>query len=256
LAWNEPNGTYSPLGINTEAALENGRFVLSGTKLFVPDANVANTILCAVRTDRSRKNEEEGISLFIIDGKPSGLSVELLNTLAGDKQCEVVLDEVTVFKEALLGELDQGWRYLKEVLKKAAVVKAAEMSGGAQRVLEMTVNHAKNRVQFDRPIGSFQAVQHQCADMFTFVDSCTFMTYQAAWRITKGLPFGKEVSMCKAWVSDCYRKLVSLAHQIMGGTGFMEETDLQLYFKNAKTAELAFGDANFHREMVARELGL
>ncbi|MBW1803107.1 MAG: acyl-CoA dehydrogenase, partial [Deltaproteobacteria bacterium] len=119
-----------------------------------------------------------------------------------------------------------------------------------------TVDHAKKRFQFGRPIGSFQAVQHHCADILTYVDTCTFMSYQAAWLISEGMPFDQEAYMSKAWTSDSYRKLVALGHQVMGGTGFMEETDLQLYFKHAKAAELAFGDASFHREMVAKELGL
>ena len=153
--------------------------------------------------------------------------------------------------------MDGGWPVLKKVLQKAAVAKCAEMSGGAQKVLEMVVDHAKKRIQFDHPIGSFQAVQHHCADILTCVDTSMFMTFQAGWRIARGMPFEKEAaSMSKAWVSDSYRKLLALGHQVMGGTGFMEEHDLQLYFRRAKAAELAFGDADFHRELVAQEMGL
>lgn len=130
------------------------------------------------------------------------------------------------------------------------------MSGGARRVVEMTVTYVKDRVQFGRPVGAFQAIQHHCADMLTYADTIEFMTYQAAWKISEGLPFDKDASMCKAWVSDSYRSLVALGHQCIGGMGFMEEFDLQLYFKRAKAAELAFGDADFHRELVAQEMGL
>jgi len=256
LAWTETNGTYSPKGISARADLKNDYYILSGTKLFVPDAHVADSILCAARTEDTQENSEEGISLFIVDGRSSGLDVEVLSTMAGDKQCEVTFDRVQVPRENLLGELNQGWRVLRKVLQKAAVAKCAEMSGGAQKVLEMTVDYAKKREQFGRPIGSFQAIQHHCADALTYVDTSILMTYQACWRISNGLPFEKETSMCKAWVSDSYRQLVALGHQVMGGTGFMEETDLQLYFKRAKTAELAFGDADFHRELVAQEMGL
>ncbi|MGD2126372.1 MAG: acyl-CoA dehydrogenase [Desulfobacteraceae bacterium] len=157
-------------------------------------------------------------------------------------------------REDLLGEYNQGWPFLKSVFKKAAVGKCAEMCGGAQRVLEMVVEYAKRRVQFNQPIGGFQAIQHYCADILTYVETSTFMAYQAAWRISEGLPCEKEASMSKAWVSDSYRRLVKTAHQVMGGTGFMEETDLQLYFKHAKTAELAFGDADYHRELLAQQL--
>jgi alkylation response protein AidB-like acyl-CoA dehydrogenase len=130
------------------------------------------------------------------------------------------------------------------------------MVGGAKRVMELVVPYAKERSQFGRPIGAFQAVQHHCADMITYAETMAFMTFQAAWRISAGLPFEMEAAMCKAWASDGYRKLTALAHQVVGGVGFMEEHDLQLFFKQAKASELAFGDAEFHRELVAAEMGL
>ena len=156
----------------------------------------------------------------------------------------------------MLGEPGKGWETLNKVLLKAAVAKCAEMSGGAKRVLEMVVEYAKMRHQFGRPIGSFQAIQHHCADMLTFVDTSVYMTSMASWKINEGLPYEKEASMVKSWVSESYKKLVSIGHQVMGGVGFMEEFDLQLYFKQAKACELAYGDSDFHRELVAVEMGL
>ena len=156
----------------------------------------------------------------------------------------------------MLGKLDRGWPYIENILQKAAVAKCAEMVGGAQQVLEMTVQYAKDRVQFDRPIGSFQAVQHFCANMAIDVDSCRFITYQAAWKISNGLPSDKDVAMTKAWVSDTFRKLTFTAHQIHGGVGYTEDHDLHLYTKRAKSWELAFGDADFYREVVAIKMGL
>jgi alkylation response protein AidB-like acyl-CoA dehydrogenase len=138
----------------------------------------------------------------------------------------------------------------------SAVAKCAEMIGGAQRAMDMAIPYVKGREQFGRPVGAFQAVQHHCANMLTYADTIKFMTYQAAWRISEGLAFEKEASMCKAWGSESYRKLVALAHQVIGGMGFMEEYDLQLYFKQAKAAEQILGDADFHRELVAQEIGL
>lgn len=256
LAWNEIDGTYTPEGLSFRAELKGDHYVLSGTKLFVPDAHAADTIICAARTEKPGKDSEWGVSLFLVDGKSSGVAAHLLKTIAGDKQCEVTCNNVLVPKENLLGDLNQGWRVLKKVLKKAAVAKCAEMCGGAQRVLGMVIPYSKEREQFGRPIGSFQAIQHHCVNLLTYVDTSKFMTYQAAWRISQGLPFEKEASMCKAWVSDSYRRSVALGHQVMGGIGFMEEHDLQLYFKRAKAAELAFGDADFHRKIVAQQMGL
>jgi len=252
LAWLEEDGTYSPEGIRLAAKLQDDNYILSGTKLFVPDAHVADTIVCAARTGE----ETEGISLFLIDAESPGISITVLDTLAGDKQCEVVFDGVSVPMANMLGEIGKGWPVLEKVLLMSAVAKSAEMIGAAEKVLEMAVTYVKDRTQFGRPVGAFQAVQHHCANMLTYADTNKFMTYEAAWRIASGLPFEKQASMCKAWVGESHRKLVALGHQVIGGIGFMEEHDLHLYFKRAKAAEQMFGDADFHRELVAREMGL
>ncbi len=252
LAWVEEGGLYSPEGIKLAAQSKDDHYVLSGTKLFVPYAHVADTIITAARTG----DGAEDLTLFLVDAKSPGISVELLDTIAADKQCEVVFDKVKVPEDNLLGEVDKAWPILNRVLLMSAVAKSAEMAGGGRRVMELVVPYTKERKQFGRPVAASQAVQHHCADMLTYADTIEFMTHQAAWRIGAGLPFEKEASMCKAWVSDSYRKLAALGHQVIGGVGFMEEHDLQLYFKRAKAAELMFGDAAYHREMVAREMGL
>lgn len=252
LALTEKGGTYSLGGISTKAEWRDGHYVLSGAKLFVPDAHVSDTLICAARTGDSQGE----LGLFLVDGKSQGVAVQGLRTMSGDKQCEVIFDQVRVPKENVLGGPHQGALRLKKILGQAAVAKCAEMSGGAQKVIEFVVAHVKERVQFGRPVGSFQAIQHHCANILTYLESSRLMTYQAAWRIAQGLPYEREASMCKAWVSDSYRRLVALAHQVMGGMGFMEEHDLHLYFRQAKAAELAYGDADFHREKVAQVMGL
>jgi 3-oxocholest-4-en-26-oyl-CoA dehydrogenase beta subunit len=251
LAWLEQEGLYTPEAIQLRAEKKNG-YRLSGTKLFVPDALGADYVICAARTGEKVTD----ISLFLVEAGSTGLGLTPLETLAGDKLCALIFDEVSVSEGNLLGHLNAGWPVLKKVLLMAAVAKCAEMNGGARRVLEMTVAYVKDRVQFGKPVGAFQAVQHHCSNMLTFAETLQFLTDQAAWRISAGLPFEKEASMCKAWASDSYRKLVALAHQCIGGLGFMEEFDLQLYFKQAKAAEQMFGDADFHREWLAREMGL
>ena len=256
LAWNETSGTYRAEGISLKAERRNGHFLLSGTKLFVPYAQVADTIICAVRTNDPIPDPEKGISLLLVDSRAQGISVQDLDTIADDKQCEVIFDQVRVPFENVLGVPDQGWPVLKSVLLKAAVAKCAEMSGGAQRVIEFVVPHVKERVQFGQPVGSFQAVQHHCANILTYVDTIKYIADQTAWKISQGIPHTMAASMCKAWVSDSYRRLVALAHQVMGGIGFMEEHDLQLYFRQAKASELAYGDADFHRKLVARNMSL
>ena len=249
LALTEPSGGYSADKVTVEAIADGNNYVISGTKLFVPDAHVADYIICVAKTT-------SGVTLFLVDSKSPGISCTLLKTIAGDKQCEVVFDKVKVPKGNILGKEGQGDIQLQEILRKAAVAKCAEMVGSAQQVLEMTVDYVKDRKQFGVPVGSFQAVQHHCANMMTAIDTSRFITYQAAWKISEGLPHAKDAAMAKAWVSDAYKQVTKLGHQSMGGVSLMEDHDMPLYSKRAKAAELALGDADFHREALAQELGL
>jgi alkylation response protein AidB-like acyl-CoA dehydrogenase len=145
---------------------------------------------------------------------------------------------------------------VKEIMEWAALAKSAEMVGGNQQVMEMTVNYAKERIQFDRPIGSFQIIQHYLADMSIDVDSSRVSLYKAAWMLSEGLPCTNEISVIKGWISEAYRRVATRAHQIHAAIGFTKEHDLELYFRRAKAGELFFGDADFHREVVAKQLGL
>jgi len=255
LALTEPSATWDAAGITAKAVPEGDDFVISGTKLFISDAHIADYLLCVARTKESG-DKEEGVALFLVDTKSPGISCTPLKTIASDRQFEVVFDKVRVPRKNMLGELDRGWAVIKEMLPKATLAQCALMVGGAQQVLEMTVNYAKERVQFGRPIGSFQAIQHKCADMATDVDGCRFITYQAAWKLSEGLPCALEVSMAKAWVSEAYRRTCVEGHQIHGGIGFIKDHDMQLYYRRAKASELMFGDADYHRELVAQQIGL
>ncbi len=255
LALTEPSARYDAASISVRAVAEKDEYVIDGIKLFVPDVHVADYLLCVTRTKEGAA-PEDGITLFLVDARSPGITCTLLKTIAGDKQCEVVFDKVRVPKKNILGELDRGWPVVEKTLEQAAVAKCAEMVGGAQQVLEMTVAYAKERVQFDRAIGSFQAIQHYCANMATDVDGMRFITYEAAWKISEGLPVAMEAAMAKAWASDAYRRITALGHQIHGGIGFTKDHDMQLYFRRAKAAEVTFGDGDFHREAVAQQLGL
>ena len=255
LALAEQDAQYAPGSINVRAITNGNGYVLSGTKLFVTDAGVADYIVCVART-RDSADGEQGLSLFLIDGKSQSITCTSLQTIGGDKQYEVVFDKVVVPPQGLLGDLHHGWNYAKNVLQKAAVAKCAEMVGGAQQVLEMTISYAKERVQFERPIGSFQAIQHHCANIVTDLDGARLVTYQAAWMLSRGMTCAKEIAMAKAWVSDAYRRITALGQQVHAGAGFIIDHDMSLYFGRAKAAEVAFGDADFHRELVAQELGL
>lgn len=254
LALAEQVAQYNPGSISVGAIAKKNDYVVSGTKLFVSDANVANYIICVAKTKDG--NKEQGISLFLVDGKSEGIICTPLQTIAGDKQYEVAFNQVKVPSNRLLGKLHEGWSHIEKVLQMAAVAKCAEMIGGAKQVLEMTISYAKERVQFEHHIGSFQAIQHHCANMVIGLDGARLITYQAAWMFSQGLSCTREVSMAKAWVSDAYRRITTLGHQVHAGVGFIVDHDMPLYFRRAKGAEVAFGDADFHREVVAQELGL
>jgi alkylation response protein AidB-like acyl-CoA dehydrogenase len=255
LALTEPSASYDAVSVKTKAVARNGGYVIKGTKLFVINANVANYILCVART-KETKNPEDGITIFLVDAGSPGLECTLLKTLARDKQCEVVFDNVTVSEKSIVGKRDEGWPIVKDILQKAAVAKCAEMVGGAQAALDMTVNYAKERVQFGRPIGSFQAIQHYCANMAMDVGGSRFVTYKAAWKVSEGLPAALDAAIAKAWVSEAYGRVALSAHQIFGAIGFTMDHDIHLYYRQAKAAEMIFGGGDFHRAVVARELGL
>ncbi|MDY6907661.1 MAG: acyl-CoA dehydrogenase family protein, partial [Chloroflexota bacterium] len=254
LALTEPSAKYEASAIAVSAKAQGDDYVIDGTKLFVENAHIADYLIVAART-KEGGNAEDGISLFLVDAKSPGISTTVLKTMAGDKQCEVIFDKVKVPKKNLLGGLDKGWPVMEKMLEKATVGLCAQMVGGAQMALEMSVTYAKERVQFGRPIGSFQAIQHYCANMVTDVDGSKFVTYEAAWKLSEGLDASMEVSMAKAWTSEAYRRVTLLGHQIHGGIGFCIDHDMPLYFKRAKAAEPTFGDPDWHREKVAQELG-
>jgi alkylation response protein AidB-like acyl-CoA dehydrogenase len=253
LALNEPRAQWDAGSIETVASLKQGNFFISGTKLFVADANAAKMLIVAAKTGEP-SSSNEGITLFLVDTKSQGLTIDRLKTIASDRKYKVVLDKVKVGKESVIGDVNEGWPLVKRVMERAAVAKCAEMVGGAQQVLNMTIQYAKDRVQFGKPIGSFQAIQQHCANMAIDVDASRFLTYEAAWTISEGLACSMEASIAKAWVSDAYKRVMRLAHQIHGAIGYTMEHDLQLYFKGAEAGALDWGDSNFHRCLIARSL--
>jgi len=255
LALTESSASYSADGIEVEATADKDTYILNGTKLFVPDANVADYMLVVARTDKKAK-AEDGITIFIVDNKSPGISCTVLKTIANDKLCEVVFNQVSVPKENILGQLNQGWGEVKKIIERAAVGKCCEMVGCIQQALDITVDYAKERKQFGRPIGSFQVIQHYCADMITDVEGTRLSAYQTAWLVSKGLPCTQEVAIAKAWADEACQRVMALAHQIHGAIGVTIDHDLQYYTRRAKAAEVTFGDASFYREVVAQEMGL
>jgi alkylation response protein AidB-like acyl-CoA dehydrogenase len=255
LALTEPSASYEPAGISVRAEARPGGYAINGTKLFVLNAHTADAFLVAART-RDNSGAANGISLLLVPADAAGIETVALSTIASDRQFEVTFTNVEVGADALVGARDQAWPIIKKTIDHALVAKCAEMVGIAQVAFDMSVDYAKNRVQFGRPIGTFQAIKHKCSDMVIEVDGSRFITLRAAWALAQGLEATREVSMAKAWTSEACRRVCAQAHQIHGGIGFTKEYDLQLYFRRAKNGEVVYGDADVHRDIVAQEIGL
>lgn len=226
----------------------SGSWRLDGTKMYVLDGHTADLLVVAARTG-------SGVSLFLVEADAAGLTRTPLSTMDQTrKQAKLTFDGV---EAALLGAEGEGWPVLEKVLDLAAVALAAEQVGGAQMCLDMAVEYAKVRVQFGRPIGSFQAIKHKCADMLLQVESAKSAAYYAGWcaaEMNDELP--QVASMAKSYCSEAYFHAAAENIQIHGGIGFTWEHPAHLYFKRAKSSELLFGDPTYHRELLAQRIGI
>ena len=251
LAYHESNATHDLSGVQLNAQLQDDTYHLSGTKAFVPYAHVADYLLVVART---AEGDENGITLFIVDGKDSGLSTEIISTAAHDKQCEVTFDQVSVPKNMVLGEVGKGQEIVKFIFQQGAALKSAEMLGGVEAVLEMTNAYAKERVQFDQPIGSFQAIQHKMADLLIEIEGLRYMVHETCWAISNGSASDFLISATKTKANEVYQRTCIECMKIHGAVGFTEELDLGLYHLRSKASEHTMGDSPFHREIIAKEL--
>ena len=248
VAFTEPSGKWDEAGITMQASGSGSDWTLTGTKMFVLDGHTANLVIVAARTPG-------GVSLFTVAGDAAGLTRTPLSTM--DQTRKQAKLEFSNTPATLLGAEGKGWDVLNTVLDLAAVGLAAEQVGGAQKVLEMAVEYAKVRVQFGRPIGSFQAIKHKCADMLLEVESAKSAAYYGMWcaaEMNDELP--SVASLAKAYCSEAYFHATAENIQIHGGIGFTWEHPAHLYFKRAKSSELLFGDPTYHRELLAQRIGI
>lgn len=248
LAFTEESGRWNEDGITVEATDDGGQWRISGTKMYVLDGHTADLVIVAART-------ANGVSLFHCPGDADGLTRTPLATMDQTrKQARLEFDNTPV---SLIGAEGDGWPVLERVLDLAAVALAAEQVGGAQMCLDTAVQYAKDRVQFGRPIGSFQAIKHKCADMLLEVESAKSAAYYAGWcaaELNDELP--SVASLAKAYCSEAYFHAAAENIQIHGGIGFTWEHPAHLYFKRAKSSELLFGDPTYHRELLAQRIGI
>ena len=255
VALTEPNARYDAAGVETKAVAQGDSFVINGTKLFVENAHIADYMICVTRTTEGT-TPEEGITLFLVDAKSQGIKCEVIPTMADDKLCEVVFENVSVPRSSMLGELDNGWPIVARTLEQATMAKCAEMVGGAEAALDMTLDYVKERVQYKKPIGSFQVIQHYCANMWTSVATSRNILYKTAWKVGEGLPATGDVAAAKGWINEAYKFVTERAVQCHGAIGLTRDHDIGLYYRRAKAGEVVFGDTNFQKEIVAQQMGL
>lgn len=244
--------SYEPRFVAARAERSADGFILSGSKMFVPYADVADHLLVLVRTEGAI-GDEDGCSLMLVDRSSPGIRITRLETIAPDRQFQVDFERVVVAGDAVL-DGGAALRLLSDVHRQCTALTCAEMLGGAEHQLEVTAEYVKQRVQFDRPLGSFQAVHHHLADMFTLVQASRWTTYQAIDRLHRNRPAGREVAIAKAISSDACQRVAGLAQQLHGGVGVDMANDLQFYFRRAKAMELRFGPAPVHLKRLAEHL--
>jgi alkylation response protein AidB-like acyl-CoA dehydrogenase len=248
LAITEDSGRWDLDGITTRATKKDGSWVLDGHKSFVIDGHTAGLVVVAARTDA-------GLSLFAVESDASGLTRTPLATM--DQTRKQARLEFSSTPATLIGRDGDAGSGLEKTLQLAAVALAAEQVGGAQRVLDNAVDYAKNRMQFGRPIGSFQAIKHKCADMLLEVESAKSAAYYGAWAAaTDDDELALAASLAKSYCSEAYFHCAAENIQIHGGIGFTWEHHAHLYFKRAKSSELLLGDPAYHRELLAQRLGI
>ena len=251
----ESSGKHKASEVTLRAVSSGEEYLLEGHKIFVADAHVADYILVAARSGDGER-PEDGVTLFMVDARGPNVRMEPIPTIGGDRQFKVTFDGVAVPEDNILGKVGEGWDTVDFIFQRAAVLKSAEMSGACQAVLDMTSGYAKERIQFDRPIGSFQAIQHKLADMLIEVEAVQYLLYQAAWGISVGSPSPWHISAAKAKANEAYQLICIEAIAAHGAIGYTMDHDVGLYYRRVKAAQFTAGDTDLHREVIAAGLGL
>ena len=260
LAYTGTNGQWSAEAVQAAACKDGDNYVLNGTLRYVPDGHTAGLLIIAARSEGTVA--EQGISLFAVPAQTAGIQRSWLPTMDQTRrQAEILLTDVSVPATALMGEAGNAWRQLETIIQLATVAVAAEQMGGAQQVLDITVDYTKERVQFGRPVAGFQAVKHKAADMMLKTEVSRSAVYYAACvaeEAMRGGPLAADLaeaaSVAKSWCSDAYFENAGDAIQLHGGVGFTWEYDVHLFFKRAKSSDIFLGNGAWHREKIAQLL--
>ena len=246
-AWLEPGNGYSPKGVQVTARADGDGFVLDGSKMHVRFAAAAERLVVLVRTG----DGAEDVDLFLVDPTAAGVTLDQRMTISSDTQYRVDLDGVQVASSDRVGAAGTGWTTWSKVMEDAMVLAAAQANGGNDHALEITVQYSKDREQFDKPLGAFQALAHDMADARTVLDGSKILTYEAAWAHSTGHSLARLAPMAKLTACNGFRDTTAMAQQIFGGVGFTLEYEVQLYFRRAKQLQLSWNDTRRCEDLVA-----
>ncbi|WP_050616114.1 acyl-CoA dehydrogenase family protein [Bacillus testis] len=252
--FSEQQAHYDMRYITAKAERNGDSFVLSGNKLFVPFAATADYMLTLARTESNRGTGEEGLTLFLIDMKREGITVTETPSIGPDGLHEVQFNQVMVSEADVIGTVNGGWEASQQVLQMATALNCIEMAGVLRRAVEVTSDYVKERIQFGRPIGSFQSVQHRLADMYTIVEGGKMAAYQAIWRLGEGLTAAREISIAKAYLSKEGQQVLVGAHQLHGGMGLDMDYPLQFCFRRFKNLQLSLGTPSVHLATISQSM--
>lgn len=254
-AWVEPDNGYGPLGVQMRAIAADDGYTISGTKYLVRFASSAERLVVLARTG----DGEADVDLFLVDPGADGVTLDQRQSISSDNQYRVDFDNVAVSDADRIGAAGTGWATWDSVMVDAMTLAAAQANGGCEYALEITVQYSKDREQFDKPLGAFQALSHYMADSKTAVDGAKMITYEAAWAVDRVNAGGAEPSrryaaMAKLFACNSYRDTTAMAQQIFGGVGFTLEYEVQLYFRRAKALQLSYNDTRRCEQIVAEEV--
>ncbi len=249
-AWLEPENGFSPRGIETRADADGSGFRLNGLKRHVLFASSADRLVVLARSG----DTAEEIDLFLVDPSASGVTLRQQFSVASDTQYEVGLSDVVVSEADRIGPVGSGWATWQGVLEPALVLLAAQAVGGARYALEITTQYAKDRHQFDKPLGAFQALAHYLADAVTNLDGAEQLVHEAAWAGATGRSLESLAPMAKLFACSTFRDITAMAQQLFGGIGFTLDFDIQLYFRRAKQQQLMWANDRTLEDAVAGSL--
>ncbi len=246
-AWLEPGGGFGPQGVQLTATADGDGWTLDGAKRHVPFAKAADRLLVLART-------AEGPSLFLVDPQSAGVTLTQLMTISSDTQYRVDFDGVRIGADALVGTVGDGWATWDAVMHDGIILLAAQAVGGAQYALGITVQYAKDRFQFDKPLGAFQSIAHYLSDAATTVDGAETLVWEAGWARTEGRDVSSLAPMAKLFACQTFRDVTATAQQVFGGVGFTLEYDIQLYFRRAKQLQISWWNDRYLEELVAHQV--